>query len=110
MTSVLNKIEFWAKDDLRRKITGIGLQPTGAPKMSYIQPVWSSSGEDTLRATPLNWSKAQANGAVVCLELDNSTTLDEFCMGGEVSTCWCAREAWRCRWVGWRLPKRVFAT
>ncbi|KXZ51121.1 hypothetical protein GPECTOR_14phG2b [Gonium pectorale] len=86
-TTSLLKVEFYADDNQRRRITGIGLQPAGSPAMKFISTSWGSIGEQTLKATPLNWSKAQADGATICLELDNSTTLSSFCYTNS-NTCW----------------------
>ncbi|KXZ48449.1 hypothetical protein GPECTOR_28phG5a [Gonium pectorale] len=81
-TDNLLKAEIYADDQQRRKIVAIGIQAAGETSLTFKSPVWGSDGEQTLKATPLNWSKAQANGGKVCMELDNSTTLDSFCLGG----------------------------
>ncbi|KAG2450999.1 hypothetical protein HYH02_004269 [Chlamydomonas schloesseri] len=89
-TSSLFKVEFWADDAKRRAITGIGLRTgnaaAGTP-LRYVSPTWGAVGEDTLKATSLNWNDAQANGALVCLELDNTVapSLADFCVGTNAS-------------------------
>jgi hypothetical protein len=55
--------------------------------MNFISATWGAVGEQTVKATPLRWTKAQANGGKICLELDYSTDLNEFCMYG-ADTCW----------------------
>ncbi|GFR50604.1 hypothetical protein Agub_g12688, partial [Astrephomene gubernaculifera] len=87
-TTTLAKAEIWANDNLRRKIAGIGLKPAGSATMRYISASWGAVGENTLKATPLNWSKAQANGGQICLELENNTSPAEFCNTGSDDTCW----------------------
>ncbi|KAG2428450.1 hypothetical protein HXX76_011570 [Chlamydomonas incerta] len=100
-TSSLFKVEFWADDAKRRAITGIGLRPGNVPPttpLRYISATWGAVGEDTLKATPLNWSNDQAGGALICLELDNAVTpsLADFCVSSNASggdstgsgTCW----------------------
>ncbi|KAG2493513.1 hypothetical protein HYH03_008329 [Edaphochlamys debaryana] len=84
--TVLQKMEFWANDKRRQKITGIGVQAAGATKMGFMTPGWGAVDDNTLRANNLNWSKQQADGGKVCLEL--SIPLDEFCEGGVTDTCW----------------------
>ncbi|KAG2449882.1 hypothetical protein HYH02_005404 [Chlamydomonas schloesseri] len=86
-SSSLLKAEFYADDTKRRKVTHVGIKPAGGA-MKWQAPTWGAVGEYTLKATPLNWSKAQAEGGQLCLSLNNDTTLDEFCMGTTTDTCW----------------------
>ena len=86
-SSGLLKAEFYADDKQRRKVNSIGVQPAGGA-MRYLSATWGAVGENTLKATPLNWSKAQANGGRICLVLYDTVTLDSFCMGNELDTCW----------------------
>eukprot|EP00198_Chlamydomonas_reinhardtii_P012843 XP_001702180.1 cell wall protein pherophorin-C1 [Chlamydomonas reinhardtii] len=86
-TDMLLKAEFYADDAKRRKITNIGVKPAGGA-MKWQAPSWGAVGEFTVKATPLNWSKAQADGGMLCLVLTNDTTLNDFCMGNTENTCW----------------------
>ncbi len=52
-----------------------------------MAPSWGAVGDQTLKVT-LGWTKAQAAGGQICLELLNTITLDEFCMGTASDTCW----------------------
>ncbi|PNH04571.1 Perphorin-1 [Tetrabaena socialis] len=82
-TSNLLKAEFYASDSSRRKISGVALMPAGATTFKFISATWGAVGEDTVKATPINWGKAQADGGKICLEL--SVPLADFCLGG---SCW----------------------
>ncbi|KAG2437933.1 hypothetical protein HXX76_005549 [Chlamydomonas incerta] len=86
-SDILLKAEFYADDAKRRKITNVGVKPAGGA-MKWQSATWGAVGEYTVKATPLNWTKAQANGGQLCLVLTNDTTLDEFCMGNTENTCW----------------------
>ncbi|GIL61862.1 hypothetical protein Vafri_16251 [Volvox africanus] len=83
----MSKAEFWANDNLRRNVRGIGIQPSDASSMTFISPAWGALGEQTLKAPNLKWSRSQVDGGKVCLELDKSTDLSSFCMTG-TNTCW----------------------
>ncbi|KAG2425758.1 hypothetical protein HXX76_013384, partial [Chlamydomonas incerta] len=85
-SSNLLKAEFYADDNKRRSITGVYLQPTGGSG-KWLSPTWGAVGEQTVKATPMNWSKGQAQGGKVCLELKNDTPIDDFCLGTD-GTCW----------------------
>ncbi|KAG2437934.1 hypothetical protein HXX76_005550 [Chlamydomonas incerta] len=86
-TTTINKLEFFADDSKRRKVTGVGLKAAGAAATSWREPIWDSPGQNTLRATNVNWSSAQANGGQVCLEL--TVPLADFCLGSADGTaCW----------------------
>ena len=88
-TTNMLKAEIWADDAQRRKVVAIGVQPGDSPTMKFLSTTWGAMGEQTVKATPLNWNKAQMEGGKICLELDNSTTLDSFCeTGGIYNTCW----------------------
>ncbi|GIL44828.1 hypothetical protein Vafri_2292, partial [Volvox africanus] len=88
-TTVLLKAEMWGNDDLRRSVTGIGIQPAGS-EMKFLSATWGSVGEQTVKATPLNWSKAQAARGRICMELEKATDLGAFCNnpGAAQPTCW----------------------
>nr|ABA41400.1 pherophorin-C2 protein precursor [Chlamydomonas reinhardtii] len=85
-TSLL-KAEFYADDKKRRAITGVYVQPkTGTGK--WLSATWGAVDEQTVKATPLNWSKDQANGGKICLELKNDTPLSDFCLPANDGVCW----------------------
>ncbi|KAG2447494.1 hypothetical protein HYH02_007420 [Chlamydomonas schloesseri] len=86
-SSGLLKAEFYADDKKRRAITGIYVQPKGASG-KWLSATWGAVGEDTVKATPLNWSKGQANGGKICLELKKDTPLDMFCKPANDGVCW----------------------
>ncbi|GIL76534.1 hypothetical protein Vretifemale_6199 [Volvox reticuliferus] len=88
MTTNLLKLEFWADDQQRRKVSAIGLQAAGDKTMTWIAPTWASSGSNTLKVTPVNWSLNQATGGRICLEMDKSTNMHTFCKGSNDGTCW----------------------
>ncbi|PNH12957.1 Perphorin-1 [Tetrabaena socialis] len=90
LTTSALKMEFYADDAQRRRITGVALMPAGSSTFKFLSPTWGAVGEDTVKATPLKWSKEQAAGGKVCLELDDGTTLGSFCKGAtdSDSTCW----------------------
>ncbi|EFJ49422.1 extracellular matrix glycoprotein pherophorin-V36 [Volvox carteri f. nagariensis] len=85
-TSVL-KAEILADDARRRKIRAIGLLPADAVSMRWISTSWATSGEDTLKVTPLNWSKDQADGAKICLELSSDYDIGSFCKTPSNGSC-----------------------
>ncbi|EFJ44690.1 hypothetical protein VOLCADRAFT_82680 [Volvox carteri f. nagariensis] len=88
-TEVLFKAEFWANDTLRGSLKGIGVQPADSPSMKFISASWGKSGDDTLKATQLYWTKAQAEGGKICLELSRDTDLNSFCLtNGIRNACW----------------------
>ncbi|PNW73149.1 hypothetical protein CHLRE_14g620702v5 [Chlamydomonas reinhardtii] len=85
-TSLL-KAEFYADDKKRRAITGVYVQPkTGTGK--WLSATWGAVDEQTVKATPLNWSKDQANGGTICLELKNDTPLSDFCLPAPGGSCY----------------------
>nr|ABA41404.1 pherophorin-C6 protein precursor [Chlamydomonas reinhardtii] len=86
-TSTVNKAEFFADDTKRRQIKSIGIKPAGAAGYKWVAPSWGAVGDQTLKVT-LGWSTAQAAGGRICLELYNTTSLDDFCMGAAMDTCW----------------------
>ncbi|EFJ44689.1 hypothetical protein VOLCADRAFT_94999 [Volvox carteri f. nagariensis] len=86
-SNVLSKVEFWADDNLRRSIAAIGLKPSGATTMRFLSPSWGPVGDDILKVSPIRWTKAQADGGRICLELSRGTDLNSFCVAGN-NTCW----------------------
>ncbi len=87
--TTLLKAEIWGNDipTQRRKIISIGIQASDWSNMRWQAPSWGKAGEQTLKASPLNWSIAQAEGAKICLELSDATDLNTFCIYG-LNTCW----------------------
>ncbi|EFJ45152.1 extracellular matrix glycoprotein pherophorin-V23 [Volvox carteri f. nagariensis] len=83
----VTKVEFWVNDTMRRNINGFAVKSSSDATYTYIYPTWAPRGDNVVRATPLNWSLQQANGAEVCMDLDNDTTPDEFCLGPWSRTC-----------------------
>ncbi|GIL64053.1 hypothetical protein Vafri_18032 [Volvox africanus] len=86
--TILQKVEFWANEAVRTKVLGFSLKPTGASSWKNISATWGGKGEETLKATPLNWTLAQADGGTVCMEVDRSVALDQLCLGPTPNTCW----------------------
>jgi hypothetical protein len=84
-TTSLLKVEFYADDTKRRSISGFSLKTAGATTYKNISATWGAVGEKTVKATPLNWSKEQADGAQICMEIVGQ--LDDFCLGAP-GLCW----------------------
>ena len=99
-TSTVNKAEFFADDTKRRQIKSIGIKPAGAAGYKWVAPSWGAVGDQTLKVT-LGWSTAQAAGGRICLELYNTTSLDDFCMGAAMDTCWWVGRGMRGARGGW---------
>lgn len=78
--TTFQKVEFYANETMRRSVTGFVVTPKGGPSVG-ISSSWGATGENTLKATPLGWSIAQANGGEICLELAKRVALSEFCLG-----------------------------
>ncbi|EFJ49348.1 extracellular matrix glycoprotein pherophorin-V12 [Volvox carteri f. nagariensis] len=78
----LARIEWHAFQNMSSTIKSISLYPrTG--NVVTIFPSWGPSGSNTLRANNINWSRDQANGGMVCLQMKKPrTTLDDLCIGG----------------------------
>ncbi|GLI70353.1 hypothetical protein VaNZ11_015115, partial [Volvox africanus] len=79
-SDLLDKIEIYANDTLRRKINGIRLTPNnnnGNGTSRWIYPNWGAVGTNWLKITPLRWDSSQATGGQFCLEL--TIPLDTFC-------------------------------
>ncbi|GIM01232.1 hypothetical protein Vretimale_6037 [Volvox reticuliferus] len=86
--TIFQKAEFWANEAVRTKVLGFSLKAAGASSWKNISATWGGKGEETLKATPINWTLAQANGGTVCMEVDRSVTLDQLCLGPDPNTCW----------------------
>ncbi|GLI68024.1 hypothetical protein VaNZ11_012342 [Volvox africanus] len=83
-TTNLLKAEIYANDAQRRKIKNILVMPNGANSSRVLATSWASPGEQTLKVTPLNWNLEQANGASICLVMDGSADILQFC---NIGTC-----------------------
>ncbi|GIL56749.1 hypothetical protein Vafri_12022, partial [Volvox africanus] len=85
----LLKVGWNADYKLRQAVKAINLYPKGAEAKS-IQPTWGGPtvfGPDSLRATNINWSVAQANGSRICVEVQNPKTFWDLCYGGGPGNC-----------------------
>ncbi|GLI60765.1 hypothetical protein VaNZ11_002996 [Volvox africanus] len=84
------KVEFWANDTapVRRGLKGFYVRSAKQTAFTFLFPTWSGSGDETVRATGLDWNQQQANGAEICMELDNSVSLDAFCLGPYSKGCY----------------------
>ncbi|KAG2493757.1 hypothetical protein HYH03_007979 [Edaphochlamys debaryana] len=87
-SSSLASVEVWANDSLRDSLAALGVLPAGSSAIRQVAPVWGSPGQNTLRVFPISWTRQQADGARICLELEAGTALSDFCMGDAVDTCW----------------------
>ncbi|GIL81005.1 hypothetical protein Vretimale_9306 [Volvox reticuliferus] len=88
--NIFAKVEFWANDTapLRRSLKGFYVRSSSETAYTFLAATWSSFGDQTVRATGLDWNKQEANGAEVCMELDNSVSLDTFCLGPYSKGCY----------------------
>ncbi|GLI65218.1 hypothetical protein VaNZ11_008699 [Volvox africanus] len=85
-TSSINKLEFYANRDLRTAIRGFNLYPaTGGT--ARISDIWGSPYSNTLKATNVNWTAAQANGGRICAVLQNPVTMMDVCLGAPDDKC-----------------------
>ncbi|GIM11991.1 hypothetical protein Vretimale_15423, partial [Volvox reticuliferus] len=80
--NTLNKAEFWADEAQRRKVVGFRVTPRGGPQR-YVAVSWGAKGDNTVKATQLNWGLDQAEDGEICLELLKDVALGDFCLGGE---------------------------
>ncbi|GLC40544.1 hypothetical protein PLESTB_000046700 [Pleodorina starrii] len=86
-TTTLLKAEVYADDTRRRRIRGLAIKSAKAAVPRFVSPSWSSSGENTLKFSSLNWSLEEAHGAKLCMEIDNAFGVGPFCFGGSTETC-----------------------
>ncbi|EFJ42143.1 sex-inducer, sex-inducing pheromone [Volvox carteri f. nagariensis] len=88
----LSKVSVYAQAAQRDRLSAFGVLLAGAPvsNMTYLTPRWDSLNMTTI--SNLNFSKTQANGTRICLELFKPTTINEFCEreGASGSFCWVA--------------------
>ncbi|EFJ49347.1 extracellular matrix glycoprotein pherophorin-V11 [Volvox carteri f. nagariensis] len=89
-TTTLAKVEFWVDDAYRRNLTSVGVQPSDATRMTWLAPSFATSGDLTLKVSNLNWSLSQARGARICMDLDKSVPMADFCLGKVPGHCWAA--------------------
>ncbi|EFJ45616.1 extracellular matrix glycoprotein pherophorin-V8, partial [Volvox carteri f. nagariensis] len=75
--STIGKVELIADPSLRAFVRGFTLYLNNGTS-TKISPTW---GSNTLRATNLLWSVAEADGARVCVTLRNPVTMIDICQG-----------------------------
>ncbi|GIL56743.1 hypothetical protein Vafri_12031 [Volvox africanus] len=82
----INKLEFYANRDLRTSIRGFTLYPaTGG--IVRISDIWGNQYSNTLKATNVNWTAAQADGGRICAVLQNPVTMMDVCLGSPGDKC-----------------------
>ncbi|GIL50644.1 hypothetical protein Vafri_6776 [Volvox africanus] len=86
--TIFSKVEFWGNEALRRNIRGFAIKPNGATNYTIISASWGAKGDETVKATPLNWSIDQATGSEICMDIDTSIALDDFCLGPFTNGCY----------------------
>ncbi|EFJ39590.1 extracellular matrix glycoprotein pherophorin-V39 [Volvox carteri f. nagariensis] len=84
-SSTLHKAEIWADMSLRRQVRGFRLTPSGGTPR-WASTSWGPSGANQLKATNINWSSSAAQGGEICIELKNTTTLSQLCLGDRPNT------------------------
>ncbi|GIL81009.1 hypothetical protein Vretifemale_10149, partial [Volvox reticuliferus] len=77
---VLQKVEIHADENLRRNLIGFSIKPSDGVKYAFIKPSWGALGTNITKVTPLGWTREQLDGGEVCMELDNSIPLGQFCI------------------------------
>ncbi|EFJ40107.1 extracellular matrix glycoprotein pherophorin-V2 [Volvox carteri f. nagariensis] len=78
---ILHKIEMYANQDQRAAIKSLKL--VSGSTTTTLAASWNGANSNTLKFTPINWTKAQAANSKVCVELKNPTTLSDFCLGSK---------------------------
>ncbi|GLC50677.1 hypothetical protein PLESTB_000406900 [Pleodorina starrii] len=76
----LTKIEWFANQNMSAAIKGFTLYPAFG-NATRLSASWGASGTNTLKATGINWTVAQASGGLVCVELRKPFTMDDICLG-----------------------------
>lgn len=91
-TTTVLKAEIWANDALRRDVLSLCVQPADSTTMRILPVVWGGVGDNTLKVVPLNWTRSQADGGKICMEMVRSSDLFQFCnsvqSGRAVPSCW----------------------
>ncbi|GIL81006.1 hypothetical protein Vretimale_9306 [Volvox reticuliferus] len=86
--TIFSKVEFWGNENLRRNIRGFAIKPTGATNYTIISASWGARGDETVKATPLNWNIGQAAGSEICMDIDTTISLKDFCLGPFSGGCY----------------------
>ncbi|GIM07806.1 hypothetical protein Vretimale_11877, partial [Volvox reticuliferus] len=86
-SSTLVKAEVWANENLRRQVRGFRLTPNGGDSR-WIATSWGPAGGNQLKATNINWGLAEAHGGELCVEVRDTTSLDQLCLGPYPNTCY----------------------
>ncbi|GIL52708.1 hypothetical protein Vafri_8516 [Volvox africanus] len=86
-TTNLLKAEIYADDAQRRKVKNIMVRHNGANSSRMLATSWAPPGEQTLKVTPLNWNLEQAHGASICLVMEGSADIGQFCNTAGSETC-----------------------
>ncbi|GIL58041.1 hypothetical protein Vafri_13239 [Volvox africanus] len=76
---ILRKVEFYAEQSLKSFVKSFRLSPNGGSPTT-ISPSWGPTGSNLLKAS-LYWTKDQATGASVCVEVKKPMTMLELCGG-----------------------------
>ncbi len=77
------KAEIWINETLyRRSIGNIYLYPSIGANATRA-PSWGKPGEGTLKATPINWSPAQADGGKICFDVKAGLDIYDVCLGND---------------------------
>ncbi|EFJ45175.1 hypothetical protein VOLCADRAFT_94615 [Volvox carteri f. nagariensis] len=86
--TILQKVDFWANEELRRSFVGFGVRPSNSGSLVFRSPSWGPPGSNIVKATQLRWTLQQAAGAEICLELLNSVSLLDFCISPYTGACY----------------------
>ncbi|GIL76538.1 hypothetical protein Vretifemale_6203, partial [Volvox reticuliferus] len=76
----LTKIEWYANQNVSSWIKGINLY-SAVGNVTKLAASWGAAGTNTLKATPINWTSAQANGGMVCIEVKKPKSMEDVCLG-----------------------------
>ena len=77
----LHKAEIWINEtQYRRSIGNIYLFPAVGANGTR-SPTWGKAGENTLKATPINWNVQQADGGSICFDVQAGLDIYDVCLG-----------------------------
>ncbi|EFJ49240.1 hypothetical protein VOLCADRAFT_104461 [Volvox carteri f. nagariensis] len=68
-------------DTIRSLVRGFELIPSVGTSRT-VSPTWGPKGLNTVKASQMKWNATQAIGGRVCLELRDTTSLDQICLDG----------------------------
>ncbi|EFJ49349.1 extracellular matrix glycoprotein pherophorin-S [Volvox carteri f. nagariensis] len=78
--SQLGEVQLYARRNLSASVHAVRIYPS-VGSSSIVTPSWTAIGGAYLFNVPLHWSISQAQDASVCIELDNTKTMLDLCLG-----------------------------